>query len=78
MLAEMLPHEYPLVLGRDVAGVVAAVGAGVDHVAPGDEVVGHVPFVPPIQAGTLAEYALVPATARGRQTFSTLPTICST
>jgi NADPH:quinone reductase-like Zn-dependent oxidoreductase len=61
MLTEMLPHEYPLVLGRDAAGVVAAVGNGVDHVAVGDEVIGHVLMAPPMQAGTLAEYALVPA-----------------
>ncbi|WP_426565321.1 NADP-dependent oxidoreductase [Angustibacter sp. McL0619] len=63
MLAAMMPHEYPLVLGRDAAGVVEAVGAGVDHVAVGDEVIGHVLLVPPIQAGTLAEYAVLPATA---------------
>ena len=63
MLAEMMPHEYPLVLGRDAAGVVEAVGAGVDHVAVGDEVIGHVLMAPPIQAGTLAEYALVPRPA---------------
>jgi NADPH:quinone reductase-like Zn-dependent oxidoreductase len=61
MVAQMVPHEYPLVLGRDAAGVVEAVGPGVDHVAVGDEVIGHVLFVPPIQAGTLAEFALVPA-----------------
>ncbi len=61
MLTEMLRHEYPLVLGRDAAGVVAAVGNGVDHVAFGDEVIGHVLMAPPMQAGTLAEYALVPA-----------------
>lgn len=63
MLAEMLPHEYPLVLGRDAAGVVEAVGSGVDHVAVGDEVIGHVLMAPPMKAGTLAEYALVPAAA---------------
>ncbi|GIJ51241.1 NADPH:quinone reductase [Virgisporangium aliadipatigenens] len=62
-LAGLIPHEYPLVLGRDAAGVVAAVGAGVDHVKPGDEVFGHVVLAPPIQAGTLAEYALLPAAA---------------
>jgi NADPH:quinone reductase-like Zn-dependent oxidoreductase len=61
LLAGMLPHEYPLVLGRDAAGVVEAVGAGVDHVSVGDEVLGHVLLAPPIRHGTLAEYALLPA-----------------
>ena len=36
MLAGMMPHEYPVVIGRDAAGVVEAVGAGVEHVRPGD------------------------------------------
>src|SRR5215203_3961717 len=63
MLSQMVPHEYPVVLGRDAAGVVEAVGPGVDHVAVGDEVIGHVLFAPPIHAGTLAEYAVVPAEA---------------
>ncbi|MGR7027517.1 NADP-dependent oxidoreductase [Geodermatophilus sp. URMC 62] len=56
-----LPHEYPVVIGRDAAGVVEAVGAGVEHVAVGDEVLGHVLLAPPISAGTLAEYAVLPA-----------------
>ena len=63
MLAGMLPHEYPVVLGRDAAGVVEAVGPGVEGVAVGDEVLGHVLLAPPIQAGTLAEYAVLPAAA---------------
>jgi NADPH:quinone reductase-like Zn-dependent oxidoreductase len=63
VMAGMMPHQYPLVLGRDAAGVVEAVGAGVDHVAVGDEVLGHVLLTPPIQAGTLAEYAVLPAAA---------------
>ncbi|HTE72019.1 MAG TPA: NADP-dependent oxidoreductase [Actinomycetes bacterium] len=63
MLSQMVPHEYPVVLGRDAAGVVEAVGPGVEHVAVGDEVIGHVLFAPPIHAGTLAEYAVVPAEA---------------
>lgn len=29
--ASMMSHEYPLVLGRDAAGVVEAVGQGVDR-----------------------------------------------
>jgi NADPH:quinone reductase-like Zn-dependent oxidoreductase len=62
-MAGMIQHEYPLVLGRDAAGVVEAVGEGVDHVAVGDEVIGHVLLVAPVQAGTLAEYAVLPATA---------------
>ena len=67
MLAGMLPHQYPLVLGRDAAGVVEAVGAGVDTVAVGDEVLGHVLLAPPIQAGTLAEYAVLPAVSVARK-----------
>jgi NADPH:quinone reductase-like Zn-dependent oxidoreductase len=63
MMAGMIPHEYPLVLGRDAAGVVEAVGAGVDHVSVGDEVLGHVLLAPPVKAGTIAEYAVLPAAA---------------
>jgi NADPH:quinone reductase-like Zn-dependent oxidoreductase len=61
MLGELWPRSYPVILGRDAAGVVEAVGPGVEHVRPGDEVVGTVPLTPPLHAGTLAEYALLPA-----------------
>jgi NADPH:quinone reductase-like Zn-dependent oxidoreductase len=60
-MASMIPHEYPLVLGRDAAGIVEAVGAGVNHVTIGDSVFGHVLLAPPLQAGTIAEYAALPA-----------------
>ena len=45
-------HGIP---GRDLAGVVAAVGKDVTDLQPGDEVFGW------STAGTLAEYACVPA-----------------
>ncbi|MET8974906.1 NADP-dependent oxidoreductase [Streptomyces sp. NPDC004539] len=61
LLADRFPYTYPLVLGRDAAGTVLAVGAGVDHVRPGQEVFGHTPLAAPLGAGTLAEYALLPA-----------------
>src|SRR6266567_4143651 len=59
--AGMMEHAYPLVLGRDAAGVVEATGPGVTGITSGEEVFGHVLLAPPIQAGTLAEYALLPA-----------------
>ncbi len=62
MLEQMVEHRYPLVLGRDASGVVVAVGDGVTDVAVGEEVLAHVPFGPPFEAGTIAEYALLPAT----------------
>jgi NADPH:quinone reductase-like Zn-dependent oxidoreductase len=63
MMAAMMPHEYPVVIGRDAAGIVEAVGHGVTEVAAGDEVFGHVLLAPPIHAGTLADYAVLPAAA---------------
>ena len=63
MMAGMLPYQYPVVIGRDAAGVVEAVGRGVDHVRAGDEVLGQVLLAPPIHHGTIAEYALLPAAA---------------
>ncbi|NUT91807.1 MAG: NADP-dependent oxidoreductase [Saccharothrix sp.] len=66
-LARFVPHEYPVVIGRDGAGVVEAVGGGVEHVHPGDEVFGHIQVVPPIHHGTLADHALFPAAGIARK-----------
>jgi NADPH:quinone reductase-like Zn-dependent oxidoreductase len=54
-LMGMMPHELPTVIGRDVAGVVVAVGPGRTDVAVGDEVLGFVPSAPPLHDGTWAE-----------------------
>jgi NADPH:quinone reductase-like Zn-dependent oxidoreductase len=61
MLAQMgLPHEYPVTLGRDFAGVVEQVGDGVSSVAAGDEVFGEISaFNPPVHDGTWAERTVV-------------------
>jgi NADPH:quinone reductase-like Zn-dependent oxidoreductase len=59
---DMLPHEFPVVLGRDFVGTVAAVGDGVEQVAVGDRVAGVIPGVA-LGAGALGEYVTVPATA---------------
>jgi NADPH2:quinone reductase len=53
-------HPLPAVLGMDLAGVVRAVGAGVDRFRVGDEVYGMTGGVGGLQ-GSLAEYAAVDA-----------------
>jgi NADPH:quinone reductase len=63
MLKGMVEHVYPITLGRDFAGTVAAVGDGVTAVAVGDEVFGVVPAAwPTIHAGTWAEQISVAET----------------
>jgi NADPH:quinone reductase-like Zn-dependent oxidoreductase len=61
MLRGMMDHDDPVVLGRDAAGVVDAVGEGVTGIAVDDVVVGHVLLTPPIKHGTFAEYAVLSA-----------------
>ena len=53
--ASMVPHEFPAIVGRDFAGVVEAVGSEWSDVEVGDEVLGHVPSLPPLHAGSFAE-----------------------
>jgi NADPH:quinone reductase-like Zn-dependent oxidoreductase len=52
---DALPHEFPVVLGRDYAGTVESLGAGVDGFTVGDRVAGVIPGVGLGPVGTLAE-----------------------
>lgn len=51
-------YEFPVVLGKDFAGTVAAVGPGVTGVAPGEAVFGVV-MRPTLGQGGFAEYVVV-------------------
>ncbi|SCG78106.1 NADP-dependent oxidoreductase [Micromonospora humi] len=53
-----IPVELPHTPGLDVAGTVDALGAGVDDVAVGDQVVG---FLPMTGTGAAAEYVIAPS-----------------
>ncbi|MFI6319525.1 NADP-dependent oxidoreductase [Nonomuraea sp. NPDC050556] len=52
-------YEFPVVVGKDFAGTVAATGPGVTAFAPGDEVFGVV-MRPTLGQGGFAEYVVVP------------------
>jgi NADPH2:quinone reductase len=60
MLKDMVPHEFPVTLGRDFAGVVEQTGDGVSTVTAGDAVFGFVPaMAPAVHAGSWAELIVV-------------------
>ncbi len=59
-LKEMMEHRFPLVPGRDFAGTVEAIGAGVEGFEIGDEVFGTV-AKEHLGTGSYAQYATVPA-----------------
>lgn len=59
MVKDFMEHRFPVVLGKDFAGIVVAVGEGVMSVSEGDRVFG-VLVRDYVGDGTFAEYAVVP------------------
>src|SRR3954469_15877282 len=55
-LIGMMEHRFPAVIGRDFAGVIDAVGGRVTTFTVGDEVIGFVPSVPPLEHGSFAQH----------------------
>jgi NADPH:quinone reductase len=61
VLKEMIPHEFPVTLGRDFMGVVEQVGDDAGRHAVGDEVFGFVLHANPnVHDGSWAELIVVP------------------
>lgn len=61
MLSGMIEHVFPVVLGRDYAGVVEQVGAAVTRYAAGDEVFGFLLHAnPTVHDGSWTELIVVP------------------
>ncbi|MFI6018774.1 zinc-dependent alcohol dehydrogenase family protein [Streptomyces sp. NPDC051287] len=70
--ADHARRTLPAILGLDLAGVVEETGAGVDGLAPGDEVFGMTGGVGDVP-GSLAEYAAVDARLLARKPSSLSP-----
>ena len=56
-MKEYLPHDFPVVLGQDVAGVVDALGDGAEGFQLGDRVFGTLGMKPSMHDGTFAEFS---------------------
>src|SRR5215216_4319289 len=68
MLKDMVEHEFPVVLGRDFAGVVEQAGSDVRDLSIGDEVFGFVPGMgPTVHNGSWAELIAVPESIATRK-----------
>lgn len=62
----MMPYEFPITLGRDFSGTVAALGAGVTGFQVGEAVFGLLMNMP-LHDGTFSEQAVVPVWGVAKQ-----------
>jgi NADPH:quinone reductase len=68
MMRDFAEYRFPVVLGRDFAGVVERVGAGVDSFQAGEEVFGFAPTTDPdVHGGAWTDLAAVPAGQAGHK-----------
>jgi NADPH:quinone reductase-like Zn-dependent oxidoreductase len=62
MMRDYAEYRFPVTLGRDFAGIVERVGAGVDSFEAGQEVFGFAPSMnPDVHGGSWTELSAVPA-----------------
>jgi NADPH:quinone reductase len=61
MLKDMMEHRFPVVIGKDYAGTVEALGEGVSRVKVGDEVFGSL-MRDYVGDGTFGEFVVIPET----------------
>jgi len=61
MARGMMEHRYPVVVGKDFAGVIEMLGDGAAGFAVGDDVAGITPSEPFLSRGSFADYLVVPA-----------------
>lgn len=62
MLQGMIDFQFPVVLGKDFAGTIEALGPGADRFAVGDPVFGVVFNPTPLNTRSFAEFVAVPET----------------
>lgn len=66
LLRTRLPHQFPIIPGWDVAGVIESTGPGARRFSPGDAVYAYA-RKPIIKDGTYADYVAVPETSVARK-----------
>src|SRR3954451_24999771 len=62
-LWDLIPHEFPVVLGRDLVGTVTTVGDGAEGVSVGERIAGVIPGMAlSSRTGSLIGYVVLTAT----------------